>query len=385
MSLVHNVGSISSGLVFCLDAANPKSMRGEGTTNIYASNGFDYWQLNGNHTASRVAGQAPDLNLSNNYDYHTVTASGAWSSETNRAILWNLNASSAYTQGTQYAFSFYARSTSASSGTIGAAFYGNLINNQFNLTSSWQRFTGLSTPNTIYKGFEFGAIGGALTFQIAGFQIEAKAYSTDYANSSRPFTWYDIAGKQYDATFVNSPRVLNNTVQFRSVSSQYATATFDEGVLKPANELGTFSIEVLFKQISNSNAGEAMVAGRQGCHGGIYIDTNIITHAIKTSQANCWEGAVFPLVQTMTNNTWYHTIMSYENGQIRSYVNGNLNATTNFDRATYNMTGYGDTFFIGGIAGRFPNIDLSFVKCYNRAFNDAQAALQYAGVRGRMV
>ena len=226
------------------------------------------------------------------------------------------------------------------------------------------------------------ALGSKIVTDDLAFFVDA-ANPRSYSGSGT--TWYDLSKNGYNVTLNASgtPTFSNNTFIY---NGQYSTASFDEGVLQQTNELGEWSIEVLFKQIGASNATEAIVAGRSGCHGGIYIYTdNTLRHAVKTNEVSCWTGAVNTSTVTMTNGEWYHSVMSYENGYIKHYVNGDLTGTTTFDRNTYTMTAYSDTFFIGGVTSRFPNIALSFVRCYKRALNDAEVKRNYNSAKVRMV
>jgi hypothetical protein len=180
--------TVTSGSVFAYDVADTRnSYIGEPTTNIYSTDGFSFWQLDGNHTATRYTGNAPDLTvITNNYDYHTIVATGNWSNEVNRALLWT--DSGLLQLNTEYAVSFYARVTSTSTANIGAAFYGNALPNSFTLTNEWQRFTLLTSTTATYRPFEFGSKSGAITFQVAGIQYEAKSHSTPYVNGTRSVT-----------------------------------------------------------------------------------------------------------------------------------------------------------------------------------------------------
>lgn len=180
--------TVTSGSVFAYDVADTRnSYIGEPTTNIYSTDGFSFWQLNGNHTATRYTGNAPELTaITNNYDYHTIVTTGNWSNEVNRALLWT--DSGLLQLNTEYAVSFYARVTSTSTANIGAAFYGNALPNSFTLTNQWQRFTVLTSTTATYRPFEFGSKSGATTFQVAGIQYEAKSHSTPYVNGTRSVT-----------------------------------------------------------------------------------------------------------------------------------------------------------------------------------------------------
>lgn len=215
------------------------------------------------------------------------------------------------------------------------------------------------------------------------FYIDA-ANSRSYPGSGN--IWYDISSNGNNATLVNSPTFSNNTIQFRSASSQYAYAFFDFGVLRQTNELGMWTIEALFKHRGVSTGIESFIAGRAGCHGGIYVDSsNNIRHAIKTTEASCWTGAVNSITQTMAIDSWYHTVMVYENGFITSYINGRKVLETTFDRNTYNMAGYGTQFIIGGITSNFTNSDISIIRCYNMALSSNQVSINYASLAGRMI
>jgi hypothetical protein len=212
------------------------------------------------------------------------------------------------------------------------------------------------------------------------FFVDA-ANTKSYSGSGS--TWYDLTRNGYNVTLYNTPAYSSGTFQFRSALSTYSTTSFDQGVLKQTNELGTWSIETYFKQVSAANTSEAIVAGRSGCHGGIYAyNDNTLRHAIKTTESNCWTGAMNTTVVTMSAESWYHSIMSYENGYTKHYVNGELIGSTTFDRNTYTMAAYGDTFYIGGISGRHPNIDLRMVRCYTTALTDEQAKINYSAIGG---
>lgn len=199
-------------------------------------------------------------------------------------------------------------------------------------------------------------------------------------------TWTDLSGKGYNATLFNTPTFSNNTLQFRVASSNYATCSFNEGLLKNTNESGSWTIESAFKYVSAPSVSEAVVAGRQGCHGGIYINTNnTLQHAIKTDQ--CWTGASVVTATSMTTGNWYHTMMVYTNGTTLTYLNGVYINGGSINLTTYDISGYNNTFWIGGIdtggTDYFTNIDLSFVKCYNRALTAAEVQQNFNATRGR--
>jgi hypothetical protein len=218
---------------------------------------------------------------------------------------------------------------------------------------------------------------------------ESLVLSLDAANvKSYPGTgnsWYDLSGNNYHATLYNSPIFSSNTIQFRSVSNQYAISTFDEGLLKGANKTGAFTIEAVFKQISASSTNESFIAGRLGCHGGIYVNTdNTLQHAIKTDQ--CWTGASVVTAATMTYGDYYHTTMVYSNGITTSYLNGLYVGTATMNIATYTFAGYSNSFMMGGsaAAGFYQtNTDIASIKCYKKALSTNEVYANFTAVRGR--
>jgi len=204
-------------------------------------------------------------------------------------------------------------------------------------------------------------------------------------------TWYDISGKNYNVTLYNSPAYSNGYIQFRSAdsTSKYGTASFDEGVLKSSNQTGSWTIESIFKYVSPPSSIEAVVAGRSGCHGGIYLwSGNYIYNAIKTNQ--CWTGAInYPVGDPMSIEGIYHVTMTYNNGSVKSYINGVLTATATFNLANYSIFNYSNIFYIGGIPSGGPpqyyatNTDIAIVRCYNKELLASQISQNFNALRGR--
>ena len=370
----------NTGLVFYLDARNPKSWQGEPTTNLANTSGgaIDWSTGNLTATVTRSTINATEYK----YRITNTGSSGSFRMYFNPANLVN---GETYTVSYKYRIVsgqdiFYATDWNDQSITRTTT----LIGNYYYETATGTRATYDSTYRFLYF-----FIGTNAVVDIWEVQLEQRTTATAFTSYQRT-NWFDLSGNGYDLSWpATAPTysTANQAIEFRSTSDMYGNATFNEGVLKQSNELGEWSIEVLFKQISASGNDEAIVAGRSGCHGGIYIynGPDEIRHAVKTTEASCWTGAINTSVQAMTNGSWYHTIMSYENGYIKHYVNGVNVSNSTFDRNTYNMANYDDTFRVGGVSGRMPNIDLSIVRCYNIALNDTQALQNYTALQDRMI
>lgn len=203
-------------------------------------------------------------------------------------------------------------------------------------------------------------------------------------------TWFDlIAGR--NVTLINNPTFSNNSIQFReniAGSAQYGTATVDFGILRQSGQTASWTLEACFKYLTqtsgngNFNVLENVIIGRSGCHGGIYTwSGNTIQGAIKTT--SCWTGAATPSYGTLTVNNSYHAVMTYNNGVIKTYLNGQYISTATLDYITYPTAAYGTTLFLGGINQYVSNIDMYFAKAYNKELSQAEITQIFNGVRGR--
>ena len=394
---------VENGLVLCLDAANSKSF----SPNVFP-NSLDIYTWYVDKEGSNI-GNACTVSQ----DFNTIrspvngipmkmsiTGHDPYIASYNAAE-WNISTAS---NGQTWTVSFYAKASTNlndceififganSSGGVhsGTDYYG-ITAKSIAITTEWKRFehsitfnnTEISYIQIRLDGQNNGGEGADIWWD--GLQIELSSTATQFNsihNLNRSL-WYDLSGESYHATLYNTPTYASNVFQFRSASSMYATSTFDEGVLRASNVAGQWSIEVYFKQISTSSSNEAFVAGREGCHGGIYIySDNTLKHAIKTTE--CWTGAINTTVTNMTNGNWYHSVMSYNNGTINHYVDGSLISTSIFDKNTYTIRSYNTTFYIGGHPYTTlykTNIDLRIVRCYNKELSAAEVAQNFNATR----
>jgi hypothetical protein len=81
--------------------------------------------------------------------------------------------------------------------------------------------------------------------------------------------------------------------------------------------------------------------------------------------------------------------MVYNSGVTNHYLNGSLVGTTVFNTSTYNITGYDNSFHIGGIyinpsVRYMTNSNVSLVKCYSRALTGVEVALNFNACRSRV-
>lgn len=235
-----------------------------------------------------------------------------------------------------------------------------------------------STYNSTYRFFDISIPTNA-SIILFDAQVEKGNEATPYVNGTRSqnTTWYDLSGNGYNATLYNSPSFSNGKFVLDN-TNDYILASFDGGVLKQSNQFGTWTIETSFIYNGNSSNNEAIIAGRSGHHGGIYMYNNdILRHAIKTDQG--WTGAVNTAIATLQDGRGYHTVMTYNDGTVKSYLNGEYISTSTLDLDTYDMRTYDNTFYIGGINTRYNDISLEKVKCYSKELSQSEISQNYYG------
>lgn len=368
--------TVTSGSVFAYDVADTRnSYIGEPTTNIYSTDGFSFWQLDGNHTATRYTGNAPDLTvITNNYDYHTIVATGNWSNEVNRALLWTN--SGLLQLNTQYAVSFYARVTSTSTANIGAAFYGNALPNSLTLTNEWQRFTVLTSTTATYRPFEFGSKSGAITFQIAGLQYEAKSHSTPYINGTR------------SATQGLLPLVGNSTLNLSNVSfDSNAQMVFDGtndyvdcGAVQPFDlSARTVTWEAIVK-FNNPSGAEAIITRWNNSTGEVWWFGRYAT--TKIHLAFIIGGGYYGYYSDGdigTSAGYYHVAVTLNNTVLSYYINGVLDSTDTVEAGTWTSDPDPNLLIGAQNQGAASNLngEIPVTKIYNRALSAAEVKQNY--------
>lgn len=372
-----------SNIIFSYDIGDViNSYRGEPTTNLYTTLGFSFYQQEGGHSATRTTGAAPGLNLPTNYDYHTITTTSSWETEAKRLIIWPNNSLSS---STTYYVSFWARVISQPTAQIGSAFYGRGLENTLTLTSQWQRFSFSSLTHSLFRALEVGSKDGALVFQIAGLQIEAKSHVTPYVNGAR------------SATQGLVPLIGNSTIDLSSISfNSAAQITFDGSddyltVSNPSNYVrGTsdFSLEFVFnKAASGGNNGmllEARGASLVGFFLYVNMSNNVTVLALNHNSSQQWVS--FGDFGAYTPNTNYHIVVTINRSsyQASHYVNGNLVQVAAISHGNTITPSSDYRYNIGQDLGGAPYYgNILLHKLYNTALSANQVKQNYKQYKSR--
>lgn len=396
MGIAYNTNIVRSGLVLHLDAANAKSWSQNvhpkpldlyswfvGTTggcNISRDTSTATSPAGGVPLRMDVTGNDPYMAAHNGASYHLAPAANG---QTWTVSVWVKG--SVATTGEIFIFG-----DSAAGGSVFTI--NNYTAGVINVTTNWTRvsfsFTFTSAlVERIQVRLDGPNSGGAgQTIWWDGLQVERNSSATPFNPicNTNGTSWQDLSGKKYSATLVGFPTYSNGALQFRTSTIQYATMQFDEGVLRQQNQTGQWSLETWFKYVSAPNSDESFIVGRAGCHGGIYLYGNAnLYNAIKTTQ--CWTGAINLQVKTLAPNENIHSVMTYNNGVMKSYINGVYVGTSSLDLVNYPHLAYGTELLIGGTNSTMyrTNTDIYKISSYNRELSDVEVKQNFEALRGR--
>lgn len=399
MGLQHSSGPIvTNGLLFNLDATNPRCYTGQENLISYSNYDPKTWSNllpqnttlvtgidapNGTNTAVRI--------ICN--DSTGGTATGY------RASLFRVNFPDFTADGSiTYTVSFYVRLISGSNSNSGQLTFDlhdagpGLDYKPLLVQNQWVRVSASAIPVSGVKNF-LDLLSDNIcnyTLDFWGVQIENGSSATTLTptnGSQVRRTWFDLTDNRYNAVLTNNPVFSNNTLQFRATgqnaTNQYGTITIDEGILRANNKTKSWSLEAFFKYISAPGSSEAGIIAREGCNSGIYVNTdNTLNHAIKTDQ--CWTGAPIVNLGTLAAGNYYHTVMVYDAGTVTSYLNGVQVGTASLNLSLYDTFPHGTLLYIGGIRTLYAtNTDINIARGYNRALSATEVSQNFQSVRKR--
>jgi hypothetical protein len=193
-------------------------------------------------------------------------------------------------------------------------------------------------------------------------------------------TWTDVSGNANTGTLTNGPTFSNGnggSIVFDG-TNDYVTRS------SVATNLSTgVSMEMVFKSTDmNSRAQGFMQYNILGTNH--YI--NFYTSGVGTLRWETWvpvpTGGAFYSSTTLSNNTWYHAIGTYNsNGSSVLYINGSNVGTGTYSAASYSAT-YTTTFTIGEYAGYLSG-NVALARIYNRALSATEVLQNYNATKPR--
>jgi len=193
-------------------------------------------------------------------------------------------------------------------------------------------------------------------------------------------SWYDLSGNGNTGTLTNGPTFSNangGSIVFDGTNDYVTKSSV------AMNLSNGVSMEMVFKSTDmNSRAQGFMQYNVLGTNH--YI--NFYTDGTGKLRWETWvpvpTGGAFYSSTTLSNNTWYHAIGTYNsNGSAVLYINGSNVGNGSYSAASYSST-YTTTFTIGNYAGYLSG-NVSVARIYNRALSATEVLQNYNATKTR--
>lgn len=382
MSVSGGPNISENGLVLYLDTINPRSFRGEPTTNVVSNpiptTGWDVAN-NAGSTATRTFVTENGISFMRISD---VAISSGYPRLTDSNF-----ANSATITGT-FSTSLEAK------GTVGAQLnlriYENgstKVTNTVTLTSDWVRYTfeNQSTAFALNQPY-FNPLTAGATYDIRNIQIESKSYATPFVVGTRGTTvatgggWADISGNSNHGELTNGP-IYNG--------SNGGSIVFD-GVndLVSINNATSLQITgditiIYWMYVTAAVSGQGTITkgpSDSDYDYMVYLTSNSTNlsfykkNSSGTGEAGAgWSGTFI--------NRWVHVAFTLNSTIVTGYENGEFKATNTFTNAGI-RSGTNSLLIARGWSSSFPG-RLTGIQIYNRALSAQEVLQNFNATRSR--
>lgn len=294
------------------------------------------------------------------------------------------------TNGVVYTISFWARSNITTTLNINHQNLGTIKSYSIDAAAGWYKYTGTFTHagGTQYPYLTHAGANGTW-IEIANVQLEAKAYPTDFALTSRTSSanrvdfgggLLDISGNNYNVDLTSTPVLFDSGGFYFNANAVGPLITPVTNSVLDSLSNNTHSYECWVKLLGTPpGASDGYLFGRTGYHEGImhYKASNNIIGVIT------WYSDVTNTGMTYTGalNTWYHVVYvaNVETSMRYLYINGVVQSSATL---TKQLRQYTSAYYIGAASVDYAsNAIVSSARAYNRALTDAEILQNFNATR----
>jgi hypothetical protein len=188
-------------------------------------------------------------------------------------------------------------------------------------------------------------------------------------------TWTDLSGNGNTGTLNGT---INGGVGYSGLNG--GSLTFDgtddyvQKTSATANLSAGVTMEVIFKSTDMTSRAQGLMSWNSAPP---YI--NLWCQGDGKLRFECF--GAYSTAATFSNNTWYHLVGTYKNGDLNLYVNGS-NVIFNIPQGGTLSSSYTGNIIIGEFAGYLSG-NIAKASIYNRALTATEIAQNYNALKGR--
>jgi len=384
--------AVTKGLILLLDPQNPKSFRGEPTTNVMPATYRKptvAWGVANYQTSTCTAQIVTEdgesamklTSVINNADYPRVT-SNPFSSSIPANSPFSVTFETKGTPGATFNFRMY------SSGSTKVTLVSPA------LTGEWQKVKFETQTSTFILDTAYiNPLTTGATYFIRNIQVEVKPYATPFVDGVRDGYVannggvYDLSGTGNHSFLVGNTvgNTTTNGIQSLMFDGAGDALNFTSGTLIGDNTLPqqiTIDFWCNF-DLTTPPADGSYQRGLLGYYGGgTTLNCKMSANAIFTDVIDVAAARTITYnTAAVAANTWTHVSTTFDTGNLITYTNGLQYATATI---AANVAFAANTFTIGSGYGYYDYFGkMGIVKVYNRVLSPAEVKQNYDAMRGR--